>query len=159
MNTGIYNALAFGVRSKADYILLLEDDLAFNRHLRHNLENWAPLARGEITLGSVYNPTLGVKAIDAENQCFVADPDGIYGSQAYIISRATARFILCSFDRVPSLPDVKISRLAEKLRRPILYHVPSLVQHVGRVSVWGGDFHHARDFNPRWRARPVRPTS
>ena len=159
MNTGIYNALAFGVRSKADYILLLEDDLAFNRHLRHNLENWAPLARGEITLGSVYNPTLGVKAIDAENQCFVADPDGIYGSQAYIISRATAAFILRSFDRVPSLPDVKISRLAEKLQRPILYHVPSLVQHVGRISVWGGDFHHARDFNPRWRARPLHPTS
>jgi hypothetical protein len=158
MNTGMYNALKFGFLSKADYILLLEDDLAFNRYLRHTLENWPPLARGEITLGSLYNPTIGFKAIDAANQCFVADPDGVYGSQAYVLSRATARFILDNFDRVNSLPDVKISRLAEKLQRPILYHMPSLVQHVGQVSVWGGEFHYAKDFDPRWRARDFRVT-
>jgi hypothetical protein len=156
MNTGMYNALEFGVRRKTDYILLLEDDLAFNQHIRYNIENWPPLVRGELTLGSLYNPSVGMKAMDVANQCFAADPDGVYGSQAYLISRPTAIYILNNFQRVQSLPDVKISRLAEKLQRPILYHVPSLVQHVGHISVWGGEYHYARDFRPRWRAREFR---
>src|SRR5205807_474097 len=34
--------LTRAVASGAAYILYLEDDLIFNRHLRHNLEHWWP---------------------------------------------------------------------------------------------------------------------
>jgi hypothetical protein len=50
------------------------------------------------------------------------------------------------------MQDIKISRLAGRLKRQVLYHCPSLVQHVGKSSVWGGPFHQARDFNRHWKA-------
>jgi hypothetical protein len=34
----------------------------------------------------------------------------------------------------------------------VLYHAPSLVQHVGTQSVHGGSFHQAFDFDLTWRA-------
>src|SRR5262249_35090555 len=40
-NTAL-RALQWSLGARADYILFLEDDLAFNRHLRHNLERWRP---------------------------------------------------------------------------------------------------------------------
>ena len=39
------------------------------------------------------------------------------------------------------------------LRWPLYYHAPSLVQHTGRISTWGGGgFHTARDFVEDWAA-------
>jgi hypothetical protein len=35
---------------------------------------------------------------------------------------------------------------------PIYYHTPSLVQHLGRQSAWGGHFHYAPDFDPKFKA-------
>src|SRR5205814_1253602 len=46
-------ALQRGLEKGGDYILFLEDDLDFNRHLAHNLRNWQPLARGVVTLASL----------------------------------------------------------------------------------------------------------
>jgi SAM-dependent methyltransferase len=43
-----------------------------------------------------------------------------------------------------------MSRLAARVCR-IYYHLPSLVQHVGRQSVWGGHYHYTPDFDPEWR--------
>jgi hypothetical protein len=34
----------------------------------------------------------------------------------------------------------------------IHYHVPSLVQHVGAASTWGGVYHTAPDFERDWKA-------
>jgi hypothetical protein len=45
-----------------------------------------------------------------------------------------------------------MARLAGRLDRPLYYHVPSLVQHVGKKSVWGGFFHQAADYDPLWKA-------
>ena len=49
------------------------------------------------------------------------------------------------------MQDIKISRLAAQLDEPIFYHVPSLVQHVGKRSTWGGKFHFAADYDPLWK--------
>ena len=40
--------------TKAEYILFLEDDLLFNRHLRYNLEHWQPLASTAPSLVSTF---------------------------------------------------------------------------------------------------------
>jgi hypothetical protein len=51
------------------------------------------------------------------------------------------------------MQDIKISRLVGRLGHPIIYHAPSLVQHTGKTSVWGGTFHRAVDFDPEWKSR------
>jgi ADP-heptose:LPS heptosyltransferase len=142
---------------QAEYVLFLEDDLEFNRYIRHNLSHWEPLQRGDVTLGSLYNPKL--PAIDAqpEKHCAVMSPAIIFGSQAFILSRETLEHVVAHWDEIEGLQDIKMSRLASQLGKPLLYHMPSLVQHVGRESVWGGWYHRAADFDPCWKIerRPV----
>jgi hypothetical protein len=45
--------------ARLEYLLFLEDDLDFNRHLRHNLEAWKPLAEGLATYATLYNAKPG----------------------------------------------------------------------------------------------------
>jgi hypothetical protein len=134
-------ALQRGLEGEVDYLLFLEDDLEFNRHLRHNLANWKPLKEGWVTLASIYNPNIGWWQWEREDHYLVADPNTIYGSHAFIVSRAATEFIVERWHELPGMQDIKMSRLAASLGKPLYYHVPSLVQHVGENSVWGGWFH------------------
>lgn len=148
------------VEEASDVILFLEDDLQFNHHLRCNLENWAPLrqcAEGDFFFGSLYNPGVSELKRYAHLNFFVANPISVYGSQAFILSRATAEYAITHWDEVEGMQDIKISRLAAQ-RSSLFYHQPSLVQHLGASSVWGGSFHTARDFQPGWQNRGVNPS-
>src|SRR5262249_2103008 len=64
-------ALQHFLAGNADYLLFLEDDLKFNRHLRHNLLNWRPLMNRDVTLAGLYNPNLPTLACDVENNAVV----------------------------------------------------------------------------------------
>ena len=145
-------ALQWGLSAGADYILFLEDDLAFNRHLRHNLERWRPLRTGEIALAGLYNPNLRESAYDLQNQAVVVAPQSVFGSQAFVISISAVARVVRHWDEIEGMQDIKISRIAGRLKYPVLYHCPSLVQHVGKSSVWGGAFHQARDVDAHWKA-------
>lgn len=134
-----------------DYLVFLEDDLAFNQHLRHNLMSWRPLSERLITFASIYNPGVREEGCDIQNRAYLVRPEGVYGSQALLLSRKTVEYILGQWDDVPGMPDIKMPRLAGRLNKPIYYHSPSLVQHVGQKSTWGGRFHRASDFDPNWR--------
>ncbi|MBU6401529.1 MAG: hypothetical protein KGS61_14525, partial [Verrucomicrobia bacterium] len=126
--------------------------LAFNRHLRHNLLSWQPLRDGQLTLASLYNPYVGELAVDVPNCAVVIDAASVFGSQAFVLSRKAARYIADHWAEIEGMQDIKMSRLAGRLKRPIFYHAPSLVQHVGRRSLWGGRFHRSFDFDPDWKA-------
>jgi hypothetical protein len=132
-----------------DYLLFLEDDVELNIHLRHNLESWWPIRHGQVRLASLYNP--GVRLLVHGPDCAAADPDTVYGSQAMLLARCCAAYVLNNYNQVIGMQDIRFGRLSQRLG-PIYYHTPSLVQHVGRVSVWGGSFHEAADFDPRFRA-------
>jgi Mannosyltransferase putative len=134
-----------------DYALLLEDDLDFSRSLLSNLLSWAPLQHDEVTLASLYNPGIPPLAIDTKHGYMVVDPQSIYGCQAFLLARPALRFILEHWEEGPAAPDFKIADLGGRCGRPVLYHAPALVQHVGRCSVWGGTWHEAADFDPAWR--------
>ena len=135
-----------------DYILFLEDDLLFNRHLRHNILNWSPVRARMVTLASLYNPSLRELECDIRHNARVVHPYSIFGSQAFLISNATVKYLLRNWDEAETGQDLKIARLAGRLKKPIFYHAPSLVQHVGFRSAWGGRFHQAADFDPDWKA-------
>lgn len=148
-----YNLLRRAIIDRPPCFLFLEDDLIFNRHLRHNLEHWAPVAEVSSTgyfFGSIYNPSVQPRWTNTDAAYFVAEPDSVYGSQAFLLSLATAEHIVEHWLEVIGLQDIKMSRLAAQVS-PIYYHVPSLVQHVGSTT-WGGANHSALDFQPEWKA-------
>lgn len=145
-------ALMAALDRNADFILFLEDDLEFNRHIRHNLNCWKPIRARAVTLAGLYNPRLRELACDVPNNCRIVAPHSVFGSQALLISRPAVEYIVRNWRRIQGMQDIKISRLAGRLGRPILYHAPSLVQHLSLPSTWGGPSHQAMDFDPDWRA-------
>jgi hypothetical protein len=143
----------------AEYYLLLEDDLEFNPHLRHNLLAWSPLRASESRLAfyaSLYNPLRGHLRRDDARRYFIADPRDVWGSQALVLSRGSVGYMLRFWDQAEGAADMKMAQLAARVG-PIYYHVPSLVQHTGRVSTWGGMSHHAPDFDPAFIAADPDP--
>jgi hypothetical protein len=144
-------ALKASLEFRADYILFLEDDLEFNRHLRHNLLAWRPIRSGEVPLASVYNPRVRESGCDLRNRARLVPPRAVFGSQAFLISRNTVEYVLHHWHQVQGMQDIRISRLAGRLGSAVLYHAPSLVQHVGKKSLWNGVFHQADDFDPEWK--------
>lgn len=145
-------ALQAALLHRPDYVLFLEDDLDFNRYLCHNLYSWRPLKDRHITLASLYNPRVREIACDLGNRARIVEPASIFGSQGFLISREAVKYVLSRWHSVPGMQDIKISRLAGRLGRPILYHAPSLVEHISTKSVWGGGIHRAMDFDPDWKA-------
>ena len=59
--------------------------------------------------------------------------------------------VLARWESVRGAQDIKISRLGGDVSA-MFYHRPSLVQHVGARSTWGGNYHWARDYSGSWRA-------
>lgn len=148
----IWLALQGALKTDAEFFLFLEDDLQFNRHLRHNLEAWSPMRRRKLTLASLCNRGGYALACDVKHNLTVAYPKSIEGSQAFVLSRSATQYILDHWkeERVPF--DLRAPRLAARLGHPIYYHAPSLVQHVGHQSTFGGlDFKSAVDFDPEWK--------
>jgi hypothetical protein len=137
---------------KDEYLLFLEDDLSFNRHLRFNLNAWPFLRSRSITLASLFNPGLVEDACDLNNRAYLLRPGRVFGSQAYLLSRRAVRFFIEHWTEVEGMQDIKMSRLVGRMKQPIWYHSPSLVQHIGRESTWGGGFHSAADFDADWKA-------
>src|SRR5258705_8063020 len=69
-----------------DYLVFLEDDLAFNQHLRHNLMSWRPLSKRLITFASIYNPGVREEGCEIQNRSYLVHPEVVYGSQALLLS-------------------------------------------------------------------------
>lgn len=140
----------------AGFVLFLEDDLEFNEHLEHNLAHWEPLKAADPDrhlMASLYDPGVAAISWDREHAFSIAHPELVYGSQAFLLSRATVGIVLAGWDTLPGMQDIKISRLAAAVG-PIHYHRPSLVQHVAAPSTWDGPSHWAEDFSRSWRATP-----
>jgi hypothetical protein len=137
-----------------DIVLVCEDDVTFNRSLRHNLEHWAPVMdrrRDGHLFGSLYNPNVVVPPADGRT-AIAADPRQFYGSQGVVLSVTTARSLVEWWHDRDGPLDLRISRLAARWS-PLWYHAPSLVQHRAVESTWGGAPHSAVDFSADWRAR------
>jgi hypothetical protein len=148
----IHRALQRFLDHSADYMLLLEDDLHFNRHLRYNVEHWIPYRRRQIALAGLYNPGLREIAFDVAARAVAVDPRSAFGTQALLLSRPAVTHIVSAWNTLDSAADLRLIHLAAQLRRPLYYHSPSLVQHRPVASTWGGNHHEARDFDPEWQA-------
>jgi hypothetical protein len=72
-----------------------------------------------------------------------------------VLSLDTARFVAEHWHEVEGMQEIKMSRLAGRGGWQIYYHLPSLVQHVGQQSTWGGGYHYAPDFDQHFLAAHV----
>jgi hypothetical protein len=151
----VRRVLRRGAENDEEMFLFLEDDLDFNLHLIHNLTTWWPLqqfSHGQHFFASMCNLGIPFRKSRPELAYGEADPHVAFGSQALLISKATARYFITCWGVEPGPhADVKLLRLAARVV-PVLYHLPSLVQHVGIPSMWGGPFHEAPDFDKNWRS-------
>jgi hypothetical protein len=143
------------IAEKAELILLLEDDLIFNENLRHNIRAWYPvreLRDDQHFFASLCNLGVTFDRFVPTLAYGEAPPGSFMGSQALLISRATVRYMMTCWGVEAAVHvDLKLSRLAARVC-PLFYHVPSLVQHVGRESTWGGPMLASRDFDRAWKA-------
>jgi len=149
-------ALQAALDSKADYVLYLEDDLDFNRHLTHNLFSWERVQNRQLTLATLYNSGFTEIGWDIPPRAFAFDSRNMMGAQALLMARSAVEFMLEHWFEGPSPVDLKVGSLAFRMGRPVLCHTPSLVEHVGKQSVWGGTYHSSRDFDPDWKAPGTR---
>jgi hypothetical protein len=139
----------------ADFGLILEDDLDFNVHLRRNLISWGPVQgrdRNAPFFGSIYNAdNRPASWRDPKQPFFIAHPRQFWGAQAIVVSRLMAGYFLKHWNEETGAADLRMPRLASRIA-PVYIHAPSLVQHVGGQSTWGGPFHQARDFDQTWKS-------
>jgi hypothetical protein len=149
-------ALRAALAEDVEFALIVEDDLEFNRFLRHNLERWPPLrALGSGALpffGSLYRTHQRLLWRNPAQRYLMAAPESFWGAQALVISRGTARYLLERWKPGGVAHDLKATRLAAELG-PVYCHLPSLVQHRAGPSTWGGIVHQAPDFDGAFRAK------
>jgi hypothetical protein len=146
------------IRRAADsptrFVLLLEDDLVFNRRLAANLDSWPLLERvqpGGAFFASLYNANRPFIERRVDERYLVAEPRAAWGAQALLTTPATARFIDSHWDEAQGNPDQRMPRLAGRVT-PVYVHLPSLVDHAVVPTTWGGIAHSALDFDLDWRA-------
>jgi hypothetical protein len=149
---GAYTALRASLEQDADYLLLMDDDLDFNRYIRRNLLQWKPIKNNFVTLASLYNPNVRETACDLQNNARVVESQAMFDGKAFLISRELARYLVRHWKNISGRQDFKISRLAGRLKKPILYHAPSLVQRVEDPAFASENLRCAMDFDPSWRA-------
>lgn len=125
-----YRALRAGLETDAEYFLYLEDDVELTPHFGPNLERWAPLARGELQLGSLCNLGARELAWDVPGDSYLVHPLDFRGSQALLFSRGMLEHCLSRWGQEPTAIDLKLGAILSDLRQPVFYHVPSLARHL-----------------------------
>jgi len=151
----VYKALRSILDRDSDYVLVLEDDLEFNRYIRHNLENWRPYVHGELTMASLYNPWVRELAYDLAINARWVESDRSFAGPAFLLSRRAVEHIVRRWHRTEGSHDFRISRLAGQLSKLVLYHAPSLLQRIEPAVKNGSSYGEAMDFDSDWRAIPL----
>jgi ADP-heptose:LPS heptosyltransferase len=145
-------ALEKSLKNGPDYVLLLEEALAFNRHLGHNLHAWSPLTSRAATLASLFNPRVRELACDVRNHARIVAPGSVFCRRALLVSRPAVEYLVRHWRKAEGGLDVRILRLASRWRTPFLFHAPSLVQKVLLPGESDEAFCQAMDFDSDWKA-------
>jgi len=176
--TNSYNLIKQMWKDDLDYGLFTEDDIEPNKHIYWNLVNWAPLARGEINIASLYMPNTveipfyptredrpdqecEVAIVNKEENWRIPKPmngkfprHNLWGSQCYVMSKAFIKLCIEQWWDVPGGQDSRVNRLAGRMGWPIYYHAPDLVQHhhPDSGSNFNSPHHVSADFSATWKS-------
>ena len=144
-------ALKLALYQEPDFVLFLEDDIEFNVHLLHNLQCWSALAINPPSnfFGSLYDPNLPF--LSRQGDCSTVHQQAAWGSQALIFRHFVAEYFIKHWEKAAGLVDSRMYALANRCGK-LLFHYPSLVQHVGEKSTWGGFPHVSGSFKADHKA-------
>jgi hypothetical protein len=154
MAKDVYGLLRRAVAGPPQFVLFLEDDIRFNRHLRHNVERWLEslcAAPDRHFFATLFNPSGASIGTRVSETTFVVDVKCAFASQALLFSTVTTHHMLHNWNKHMGPHDIRMYQLAALLG-PIYCHSPSLVQHRNVPSTWGGPAVRAPDFLAEWRA-------
>lgn len=126
-----------------EWLIFCEDDVVFNRHLRHNLRHWNQLYCDAFRVGSLYC-VHSLETVPAWE---------MGGSQAIVIRRQFVEEILRNWDKPEFADWLQDLRIYRSVTESILVHIPNLVQHRSAGSTWGGPAHASPTFDLDWRAK------
>jgi hypothetical protein len=143
-----HKALQVALDQGQQWVVFMEDDLLFNRHIYANLVAWEPVANATLNLGSLYTPGGNKSVMLAGPGWYTTDASSFYGSQLLVLSREAAEYAVRHWEEAVGLQDLRISRLSAG--KPIYMHDPSLVDHCGAPSTWCQYSHKAEDFSEDW---------
>lgn len=158
-------ALVAAEASGADFALLLEDDVRVCCHLRHNLSTIPVVARRQADCLTLFMPDLIADPWEREEPHLgyrlakprYAGPNTmweryrLWGSQAYLFSRAFVRALLERWDTLTEGQDSRVLAVCNALKVPMYYTKPCLVEHVPLVTAFGTPVAYAPDFDPDFR--------
>jgi len=136
MATTFVRALDAAASSKADFVVVVEDDVRFNRYFEHNVREWCERIAPQ-SIGSLYHSSLSAYV---GNQAIVAAPSA--WRALWTVAHLRSAEQLQPFDRW----------LRRTAGSRFVIHRPSLVDHVAHASTCGHPLHHAVGFDPWWRA-------
>lgn len=145
----------FLTETNSDFLLFIEDDIIFNRHLRWNIEHWSPILDGTLVLGSLYNPQHhNVDGIlDSKHPDYYLKSGICWGCQAYLLSRDAVSTVLSLWNTNPfPWVDYRITEAISSRGHLFHYHKPSLVEHRESESLVGNKSHRSIDFDPTWKS-------
>jgi hypothetical protein len=147
---GAYLALKKSLEINSDYVLFIKDALKFNRHLRHNLQDWRPLRAGLQGLASLYNPNVYEAACDTRTNTRIVAAELAFGTEAFVMSRGGVERALRRWHFLEKSSEFELRRVAKIVGTPVLYHAPSLAQPAGTQG--SEKPRPAIDFDPVWKA-------
>ena len=138
----------------SDYFLFLEDDLDFNRHLRHNLINWEPLRQRKAIVASLDHPKVAVDSTNEADHYSISERRAFLTGDALLFKRDAALRILEDASTNSETGVCTISELAQRWMsgKPLYYHRPSLVQRKPENRGLCDD-RTAVDFDPDFKAQ------
>ncbi|QJW93262.1 hypothetical protein [Frigoriglobus tundricola] len=135
-----------------DYLLACEDDVIFNKNLRHNLTEWAPVKHGICLVGTLYH---GGEVYSDTAKGYGMAPCGlIAGSQGVVIRRDWAEELLRRWGALKrhGMTDLRFFRSLDAVFPFVFVHNPNLVQHKTEPSIWGGPKHTTSNFSPDYKS-------
>jgi len=136
-----------------------------NRHLRHNILTNPLVRRDQCDYFSLFlpdliaepwerlEPHLGYRLAhprySGPNQLW--ERSRVYGSQGLVLSQRFMLAALQRWDRLVEGQDTRVISVCAEFRLPLWYSVPSLVEHVPRVSAFGTPLAYAPDYDETFR--------
>jgi ADP-heptose:LPS heptosyltransferase len=144
-------ALQAGLQTRAHYLVVLADDLEFNRHFLHNLRAWPLLRHRQISCASLFNPGLRQCARIPLSRAVVIESRAGFGAPALVLSRSAAQFLLDHWFEASAHLGLKLGVLASRMEKPVFCHSPSLVRRTGRRPAADGAGRDP-DFKRNWRS-------
>lgn len=134
------------------YILLLEDDVIVSKSIIKRLHKWIKKTP-DLKFGNLYDvcgfgkPTINPKGFWGAQGLLIATeiiPDLIHGCLNY------EELVTKPFGQIPGGADINYSRVVGlHLGYKIYNSTPSLVQHIGLETSWGGGYsHQTKYFDP-----------